>query len=125
MTSGAYALGGPPMITDDPNTLDPGKWEINISQLTIAGSSYSQTQVPYLDINYGLQERVHFKYETGVSSVYNTAIPYGGPYATTGVRWKFFDNENLGLSISTYPQYSFYPRNFGKLWMVENGNIAA
>ena len=110
----AFAQGGPPMITDDPYTVGANKWEINIAMLTIANSSSWTTQVPYFDVNYGVGDQIQLKYESGVSSVINTAIPYGGAYANGGVRWKFYEDKDEGFAFSTYPQYSFYPAYYGK-----------
>ncbi len=62
---GAFAQGGPPMVTDDPGTPGSGNWEINIAALGAFSSSQQLIQTPYFDINYGLGERLQLKVETG------------------------------------------------------------
>ena len=108
-----WAQGGPPMITDDPHTVGDGKWEINIAQVSISNSSSTLIQSPYLDVNYGLGKNLQLKYESGVSSVIPSNIPYAGSYANAGVRWRFFEDEQKGQEISIYPQYSFSPSYLG------------
>lgn len=110
----ALAQGGPPMITDDPYTVGNNKWEINIAQLGITDNSHWQTQSPYFDVNYGVGDQIQLKYESGISILANAAIPYGGPYADAGMRWKFYQNESAGMALSTYPQYTFSPGYYAK-----------
>lgn len=114
LSSFARADGGPPMITDDPNVVAANKWEINMAQLTMTGPGSWYTQSPYFDINYGIGDFLQLKYETGISSVTNTAIPYGGPFAIAGTRWRFLDKEDQGLAMSFYPQYAFYPSYYSR-----------
>ncbi|HET7232126.1 MAG TPA: hypothetical protein VFJ16_19120 [Longimicrobium sp.] len=47
----AWAQGGPPLMTDDPGTPDPGTWEVNVAvtgDLTSAGRGY---ELPVFDVN--------------------------------------------------------------------------
>jgi hypothetical protein len=50
----AHAQGGPPMITDDPGTPGDGHWEINIAATGRHASSFTEAELPLIDINYGL-----------------------------------------------------------------------
>jgi len=102
------------MITDDPNTVERNHWEINIAELTFSSANSWMIQSPYLDVNYGAGDNLQLKYESGINSVVNTAIPYGGSYSTMGFRYRFINHEETGTAVSTYPQYSFYPSYFGK-----------
>jgi hypothetical protein len=94
------------MITDDPGTPGDGHWEINMAALanrTPRGNSY---QLPLLDINYGLGDRLQFKYEVpwvvdagrSVSGLGNSLL---------GVKWRFYDAGASGWQVSTYPQVQF------------------
>lgn len=92
-----FAAGGPPMITDDTGTPGPGAWEINTAALIRRTRSGSETELPLLDINYGVGERVQLKYE----------VPWtrsGLGESTVGVKWRFRDPGEAGWKISTYPQ---------------------
>ncbi len=103
------AQGGPPLLTDDPGTPGNGHWEINVAWLTEQRDDGRRDELPLLDLNYGLGERVQLKYEAswvrlqakGVSSedgISNSLI---------GVKWRFLDDEKTGWQMSTYPQYEF------------------
>ena len=61
--AGAYAQGGPPFRTDDPETPGNKHLEINFGftgDRTAVGGAY---QVPDFDFNYGLGDRIQLKYE--------------------------------------------------------------
>jgi hypothetical protein len=101
----AWADAGPPMITDDPATPGDGHWEINIATTSDHQSRATEYELPLLDINYGLGDRIQLKFE----------VPYvilDGPGSTrkgagdslVGVKWRFFDGGDDGWQISTYPQ---------------------
>src|SRR5215831_8998627 len=101
----AWADAGPPMITDDPATPGDGHWEINVATTSDHQSGTTEYELPLLDINYGVGERIQLKFE----------VPYvilDGPRSTRkgagdsliGVKWRFVDGGDDGWQISTYPQ---------------------
>ena len=49
----AHAQGGPPMITDDPETPGNGKFEINLAVAFERRPHEISLDVPAIDINYG------------------------------------------------------------------------
>jgi hypothetical protein len=59
----ALAQGGPPMITDDPDTPGPGYWEINLAGITEKSQSERRYEAPTADINYGVGKRIQLKFE--------------------------------------------------------------
>ena len=122
------AQGGPPFITDDPGTPGNKQWEINVGfvgthtplgkpspALQQAPSIY---QLPDLDINYGLGDRIQLKYEVPVAASTdgsNTTL-VGVGQSLPGVKWRFFEHhtpgepksdENLTFAMSMYPMVSF------------------
>jgi hypothetical protein len=106
----ALAQGGPPMVTDDPGTPGDKHWEINIAG--ILASTYDQTliQFPYFDINYGLGERVQLKIETGWA-ILRDNVPStrtGADTVLAGVKYRFLDEDQAGIAVSTYPQFQFH-----------------
>ena len=118
------AQGGPPFITDDPGTPGDGNWEINVACITERHSDERVFNAPILDMNYGLGGRLQLKYQ----------VPYlvvgtdGGPTRTglgkslAGVKWRFYENEDKGLEISTYPQLEFNnPTSSVERHLVDNG----
>src|SRR6187455_3167995 len=59
----AHAQGGPPMITDDPGTPGDGHWEINVAFTTEHSPDERIAEMPLVDLNYGIGERLQLKYE--------------------------------------------------------------
>lgn len=104
------AQGGPPMITDDTETVPKGHWELNTSFTIERGFAGRFFGTPLLDISYGLSKNTQLKVEIpwlvvrrngqrGISGLGNTNI---------GVRWRFRDeNEKHRVAVSIYPQIEF------------------
>ena len=59
-----FAQAGPPMATDDPGTPGNGHWEINFAALVTRTSDGSAYELPLIDANYGVGDRVQLKLET-------------------------------------------------------------
>ncbi len=97
--------GGPPMLTDDPGTVDPHKWEINTSVNT-AFTNDVQVALPYVDANYGAAQGFQLKIEAPLTFSFgkNVHLPpkLGAPLI--GVKYRFLNEDSSFLSISTYPQ---------------------
>ncbi|MBA3726197.1 MAG: hypothetical protein H0W86_07020 [Armatimonadetes bacterium] len=103
----AMAQGGPPMITDDTETVPKGHWEINTAWTIERGADALLYGAPLLDINYGTSKNTQLKVEIpwlvlhpngqhAISGLGNTNI---------GVRWRFRDEDNKHrVAISMYPQ---------------------
>jgi hypothetical protein len=103
----AWADAGPPFLTNDPGTPGNGNWEINIAAMQTTLPEVSSWQLPQLDVNYGLGERVQLTVEIP----YVVAKASGQPQASgwgnafPGVKWRFFDQGEDGWQISTFPMY--------------------
>jgi hypothetical protein len=106
---GASAQGGPPLITDDPDTPGPGRWEINISAQSDSGGGQRRMEVPRLDVNYGVGQRIQLKLEVPwVQLRRDDGRREQGPGdATTGVKWRFLGEEGRTIAWSVYPQVEF------------------
>jgi hypothetical protein len=93
-------------LTNDPGTPGNANWEINIASaqsISRGGASY---QVPQIDLNYGLGDRVQLTYE--IPYVVQTADGQprqsGWGNAFPGVKWRFFDQGEGGWQLSLFPQ---------------------
>ncbi len=97
------------MLTDDPGTPDKGHWEINTAWLTERSPGANLDELPLLDINYGLEDRVQLKYEASRlrSQVAGRPRESGLSNSLVGVKWRFVDDDKTGWQISTYPQFEF------------------
>lgn len=98
--------GGQPMITDDPGTPGKGKWEINTSFNSDISPVQQILKTPLLDINYGYDERTQLKIEFPYLLIKTDSNQFNDRFGdiSMGVKYRFFDNDILSLSI--YPQFT-------------------
>jgi hypothetical protein len=102
----SFSQGGPPLITDDPETPGDGHWEINIATTLMARPDERLWQAPDLDINYGWGERIQLKLDLSWLVLDQRGRgPIGGAGNwIAGVKWRFLDEDKYGVSVSAYPQ---------------------
>lgn len=102
------AQGGPPMITDDPGTPGDGHWEINVALTTERRPGERITEMPLLDLNYGVGDRIQLKYEAAWLRLSENGDQHDGlSNSLVGVKWRFYDAGEKAWSASTYPQLEF------------------
>ena len=103
---GAGAQGGPPYLTNDPGTPGNANWEINIASMQTVVRGEAEYQVPQLDINFGLGDRIQLTYEIPYAVDTSARVPRqsGWSNGLPGVKWRFFDQGEGGWQISTFPQ---------------------
>ena len=104
----ARAQGGPPLITDDPDTPGPGYWEINLSTFLERSLHSSTIETPRLDANYGVGERIQLKFEVPwLRESEDSSIQTGAGNVVTGVKYRFIGREGKTIAWSVYPQFEF------------------
>ena len=108
LTSSLRAQGGPPLVTDDPDTPGSNNWEINAAVIGAQSHGHWDLAVPDLDINYGWGEHVQLKVDLNWASAKtaNTSRTSGLGATDFGVKWRFLDQEKSGFALSIYPQLS-------------------
>ena len=99
------AQGGPPLLTDDPGTPGPGRWEINVALTAVRQDSNWLLESPTVDWNYGVGERIQLNLET--PWVVETASSTGRAHSAMGdtrigVKWRFLGGATT-FAVSTYP----------------------
>jgi len=101
------ADAGPPFLTNDPGTPGNGNWEINIAAMQTTLPGVSSWQLPQLDVNYGLGERIQLTGEIPYVVVDASGQPRASGWgnANPGVKWRFFDQGLEGWQLSTFPMY--------------------
>lgn len=106
-----YAAGGPPMMTDDPETPGDQNLEINIASTGDLRGSVQRYEFPIIDINYGVGENIQLKVESPYVSLFGDGNIHtqGIGNITVGMKWRFYENAADDFLISTYPQYTFVP----------------
>ena len=105
----ASAQGGPPLMTDDPDTPGPNHWEINLAMLLETSRLERRIDTPRLDLNFGLGRRIQLKFEVPWVSVRDedNKIQSGTGNAVAGVKWRFVGQEGTRIAWSIYPQLEF------------------
>lgn len=103
----AWGDAGPPFLTNDPGTPGNGNWEINIAAMQTTVPGVSSWQIPQLDINYGVGDRVQLTWEAPyvLQSSAGQRQVSGWGNANPGVKWRFFDQGEDGWQISTFPMW--------------------
>ncbi len=98
--------GGPPFLTNDPGTPGNGNWEINLGAMQESVHGLSSTQIPQLDINFGVGERIQLTYEVPyvLQSGGGQARQSGWSNGLPGVKWRFLDQGEDGWQMSAFPQ---------------------
>lgn len=99
------AKAGPPFVTDDPELLPPGGWEINIPFILERTPGRTEMDAPLFDLNYGLPE-VQLKLEFPIKIVRDNTkgADAGAGDLLLGVKWRFLNNEKSQLQFGIYPQ---------------------
>lgn len=120
----AVAQGGPPLLTDDPGTVEPGKWEINLSWINRTFRGRSENEFPHFDASHGFTKNAHFKIEVPwVFATENRRTISGDGGGSTGIKWRFVDAKGRRPAVSVYPQigFSIAPRSV-QLGLSEGGS---
>lgn len=97
------------MITDDPGTPGNGHWENNIAIAFEHRTHETSLDVPAIDLNYGVGERIQLTLQTApVLLKRSDAGAIGGLRSTeAALKWRFLDEESNGISVSIFPRIIF------------------
>src|SRR5580700_7164899 len=102
----ARAQAGPPFLTNDPGTPGNANWEINLGSMQTISRGTSSYEVPQIDLNYGLGDRIQLTYEIPyvlqASTGQRTQSGWSNGYP--GIKWRFLDEGEDGWQLSTFPQ---------------------
>src|SRR4051812_36771030 len=103
------AQGGPPLMTDDPDTPGPSHWEINFATIVDTSPEARRLDIPRLDMNYGVGNRVQLKFELPWVRYRESDRPSETDMgsAIAGIKWRFLGQEGRRIAWSIYPQYTF------------------
>jgi hypothetical protein len=102
----AWAQAGPPYLTNDPGTPGNANWEINLGTMATSTHATTSWQLPQLDLNYGLGDRIQLTYEVPYVLQSGSGQPStsGWSNAFIGVKWRFLDQGDSGWQVSMFPQ---------------------
>ncbi|MBX3380670.1 MAG: transporter [Phycisphaeraceae bacterium] len=108
----SLAVAGPPLITDDPETLPKGRFELNTAYtLTVSDSESGRTwyqEIPLFDLNYGLVDGVQLKSEVPlvVLDPAEQSTRAGVGDLSLGSKLRLLDEKATGVGLSVYPALS-------------------
>jgi len=104
-----FGQGGPPMLTDDPGTPGPGKWEDNIAFAFEHRPGETFYDTPQFDLNDGVGEHIQLNLQGGPILLKHAheGVIGGMDMVQTAVKWRFLDEEDSGLDMSVYPRILF------------------
>jgi hypothetical protein len=118
-----YAQGGPPLLTDDPDTPGPGFWEINLANVIDKAPGRRRVELPRMDLNYGVGRRIQLKFEMPWVMVEGEDQPEaasGVGNATVGVKWRFVGQEGQAIAWAIYPQFEFNTTHASVATLIED-----
>jgi hypothetical protein len=100
------AQAGPPFLSNDPGTPGNGNWEINLAAAQTIERGGASYQVPQIDLNFGIGDRVQLTYEVPYVIEATDGQPNhaGWGNAFPGVKWRFVDQGENGWQVSLFPQ---------------------
>jgi hypothetical protein len=118
------AQAGPPLLTSDTGTPGDGHWEINLGFSLERSQGNSQSAIRGPDINYGLGEKIQLKLETAwlFDNPDGGEARNGAGNSALGIKWRFLEEEQLGIAMSVYPQLEFNSASYSvDLGLVDPG----
>jgi hypothetical protein len=100
------AQAGPPFLSNDPGTPGNGIWEINVAAAQTVQRANGSYQVPQLDLNFGVGDRIQLTYEVPyvIETAEGQSTHSGWSNAYPGVKWRFIDQGEDGWQVSVFPQ---------------------
>jgi hypothetical protein len=97
------------MITDDPGTPGNGKWENNFAIAFEHRPGETASDVPAIDLNYGLGDHIQLTLQTALVLVRRSGHGLIGGIGGTeaAVKWRFLDEATGGFDVSMFPRVIF------------------
>jgi hypothetical protein len=109
-------VGPPPMRLDDSDTPGPNNWETNVALNTQRGGGERRTELPSLDINYGIGDTLQVNFtvpyvfarqQEGESGALRPVNENGFGDSQLGLKYRFYDDKESGLSFAIAPTLQF------------------
>ena len=103
------AWAGPPFDTDDPDPTEYRNYEIYAGVSTHRDLATSNSELGFLEVNYGLMPNVQFSVHLGLAqdTAPETAAASGAEDALVGLKVRFVQETEHAPQIAFYPQVTF------------------
>jgi hypothetical protein len=104
----AHTQGGPPLVTDDPDTPGDGHWENNLGTIATRSGGRWSLETPDADLNYGWGPNIQLNADIPFAVAQVAGGGWDAGLGTVGlaVKWRFLGAPDQGYALSTYPRYS-------------------
>lgn len=100
----AVAFAGPPFLTDDPEPTDTGHWEIYGPLFEADGKGAEYEGAVAAEFNYGAAPDVQITLELPLAYSHDaSALKTGFGDVAISAKYRFFHDEDQGLSIAAFP----------------------
>jgi hypothetical protein len=99
------AFGGPPFVTDDPDTTDYKHWEVDFFSIYSHTAGADFAQIPALEVDYGVMPDVqlHVIAPLAWDRSPGGSSHYGYGDTEMGVKYRFFHETNALPEIGVFP----------------------
>jgi hypothetical protein len=99
------AHAGPPFVTDDPEPVALGRWEVYIASLRGQGSGGVTGTAPHVEVNYGALREVQVHVIAPLAYAGTVGGPWHSGYGDTelGMKYRFLDETDSRPQIGTFP----------------------
>jgi hypothetical protein len=100
-------VGGPPLITDDPDTPGKGEWELNLAYTVHRSVDDALSEIPLIDSSYGLIDPIELNLEVPVYVRKRTddLVQHRMGDPSIGIKWRFLRHGRFAMSF--FPQVTF------------------
>jgi hypothetical protein len=97
------------MITDDPGTPGPGRWENNLAIAFEHRPNEWSIDAPAIDLNYGWGNHIQLTLQTSLAILKrsNDGAIAGLGGSEAAVKWRFLDEDRSGFDMSMFPRILF------------------
>ncbi len=104
---GPTATAGPPLTTDDPGILDPGRMEVILATTLEKTRTGDTWELPVLDVSLGLTRHVQVSAVVPrlVTDPDDAARKSDFGAGQVGIKWRFLERDRLALAVA--PLYEF------------------
>ena len=110
-------VSSPPMVSNDTGTPGPNNWELNFTVTGAIAADRKSFELPLLDINYGVGEKIQLTFEVPYSLSRAASFDDAGKPTTTtlrgvgnsgaSVKIRVYENKTRGLSLAFFPKLEF------------------
>ena len=103
------ALAGPPFVTDDPEPVDYGHWEVYIASERAQGTDGVTGTAPHMEVNYGALPELQLHVIAPLAYAGTVGGVWHSGFGDTelGLKYRFLDESDSYPQIGTFPLIEF------------------